>query len=62
MFYSRYNCLLKQHWNNHIHVVQEIHLYIFEARTFFRGFRFPVTQICQSVDLVANFSSLLFLS
>ena len=38
------------------------HQYIFEASTFFPGVLFPVTQICQSVDLVLNFSSLFLLS
>ena len=43
---------------SHIYTVEEICQYILEACTFFPGFLFPVTQICQSVDLVVNFSSL----
>ena len=44
---------------SHIYTVEEICQYILEACTFFPGFLFPVTQICQSVDLIVNFSSLL---
>ena len=37
-------------------------VYFWSPYFFFPGFLFPVTQICQSVDLVVNFSSLLLLS
>ena len=53
MFYSRYV---------NIHTVEGINQCIFQAPSFFPGFIFLVTQICLSVDLVVNFSSLLLLS
>ena len=34
-------------------------VYFWSLYFFFPGFLFPVTQICQSVDLIVNFSSLL---
>ena len=37
-------------------------VYFWSPYFFFPGFLFPVTQICQSVDLVINFSSPLLLS
>ena len=62
MFYSQYSCLSKQYWSNHISIRQREYIGIFLKPVFFSRIYFPVTQICQSVDLVVNFFSLLLLS
>ena len=61
MLFSRYSCFLKQYWSNHIPYSRENTSVYLWSPFFFSRIYFPVTQICQSVDLV-NFSSLLLLS
>ena len=59
MLFSRYSCFLKQYWSNHIPYSRENTSVYLWSPFFFSRIYFPVTQICQSVDL--NFSSLLLL-